>query len=223
MEPINRYLDHAVLKPEMTPEQVKEAIQVGIDYQVRTVCVHPGDIPLALEMCEGTATQVICVLDFPHGRGGKETKKALAAMYAKMGVAEIDMVMNYGLARAEQWDLLKEDIECVVQEAHRHNVPVKVIIEASELSREQIIGSVHACIAAGADFAKSSTGFSSGGSTPEIVKTMLEAADGKIKIKPSGGIRNKQTALDYIQAGAARLGVGFASTPAICDAPAHSK
>jgi deoxyribose-phosphate aldolase len=102
-------------------------------------------------------------------------------------------------------------------------VPVKVIIEASELNREQIIGSVHACIAAGADFAKSSTGFSSGGSTPEIVKTMLEAADGKIKIKPSGGIRNKQTALDYIQAGAARLGVGFASTPAICDSPAHSK
>lgn len=221
MEPINRYLDHAVLKPDMTPEQVKEAIQLGIDYQVRTVCVHPGDISLALEMCKGTATQVICVLDFPHGRGGKETKKALAALYAKMGVAEIDMVMNYGLARGEQWDLLREEIACVVQEAHQHNVLVKVIIEASELSQEQMIKSVHACISAGADYAKSSTGFSKGGSTPEIVQTMLEAADGKIKIKPSGGIRNKKTALDYIRAGADRLGVGFTSTPVICDDPAE--
>ena len=112
-------------------------------------------------------TQVIYV-GF-HGRG-EETKKALASLYAKMGVAEIDMVMNYGLARGEQWDLLREEIACVVQEAHQHNVLVKVIIEASELSQEQMIKSVHACISAGADYAKSSTGFSKGGSTPKCAR-----------------------------------------------------
>ena len=97
---IARYIDHAVLKPAMTPEEVRSAIQLGIDNDVYSVCVQPRDIHMALKMCEGTNTLVSCVLDFPHGCGGAAAKREAARLYAEMGVREIDMVMNYGAAGA---------------------------------------------------------------------------------------------------------------------------
>lgn len=214
---INRYLDHAVLKPGMSEAEVKAAIQLGIDYQVLTVCVRPCDVPLALSMCEGTETRVICVLDFPHGDATAEAKEALAKLYAAMGVWEIDMVLNYGFLRSGKDKEVQAGIEGVVRQAHAKNVPVKVIFETSELEPAHIKRGVALCIAAGADFVKTSTGFAGGGATVEAVQTMLEAAGDKIKVKPSGGIRNFETAKKYVDMGVARLGVGYNSTPAICD------
>lgn len=213
---INRYLDHAILKPEMTQEEIKAAIQLGIDYKVKTVCVQPRDIELAKEMCAGTETEVICVLDFPQGSATSQAKAALAEIYAAQGVTEIDMVMNYGYARSGLWDKVEEDVRGVVEKAHAKNVAVKVIFETSELTVEEIERGTKACIAAGADFVKTSTGFSKSGATEEAVQAMLRAAEGKIKVKPSGGIRNLETAQKYVAMGAARLGVGFNSTPIIC-------
>lgn len=213
---IARYLDHAILQPNMTLEERKAAIQMGIDYKVKTVCVQPCDIELAKEMCKGSETEVICVLDFPQGQATPEAKEMLAELYAKQGVAEIDMVLNYGYLRSGALDRIKDEVSRVVNKAHSYNVPVKVIFETSELTEEQIEAGVKVCIAAKADFVKTSTGFSKCGATVEAVATMLKTADGKIKVKPSGGIRNIETARKYIEMGAARLGTGFSSTPVLC-------
>jgi len=214
---IARYIDHAVLKPGMTPEEIRAAIQLGIDYQVKTVCVHPRDIETAVAMCHGTDTGVSCVLDFPHGAGGLEYKRAMAAIMSPRGIVEIDMVMNYGAARGGDWDTVQEEIQAVVDEAHPKGVGVKVILETSELTPEQIVRACQVSVAAGADFVKTSTGFASGGSTVESVRLMLDTVAGKCRVKPSGGIRCYAAARQYIEMGAERLGVGFSGTPAICD------
>ena len=126
---ISRYLDHAVLKPNLTEQEVRDAIQAGIDHRVYSVCVRPCDIDLAREMCEGTDTLVTCVLDFPHGDSTEEGKAALAELYAAKGVAEIDMVMNYGYARSGKWDAVAADVAGVVEAGSRRGVAVKVILE----------------------------------------------------------------------------------------------
>ncbi|MDO4547322.1 MAG: deoxyribose-phosphate aldolase [Clostridia bacterium] len=214
---IARYLDHAVLKPNMTPEEVKAAIQLGIDYKVRTVCVRGCDIDLALEMCSGTETDVSCVLDFPYGYSGAAVKRAASREYSEKGVFEIDMVMNYGYAIGGCWDKVEDEIRGVVEEAHKKNVGVKVIFETSQLNVDQIKKGVEVCIAAGADFVKTSTGFNGTGATVEAVQAMLDAAKGRIKVKPSGGIRDFKTAKMYVDMGADRLGTGYGSCKPICD------
>jgi len=213
---IARYLDHAVLKPEMTIEERKAAIQLGVDYKVKTVCVQPCDIEMAKELCKGSETEVICVLDFPQGQATPEAKEMLAELYARQGVAEIDMVLNYGYLRSGALDLTEKEVSLVVNKAHSFGIPVKVIFETSELNDEQIEAGVKACIAAKADFVKTSTGFSKCGATMESVTTMLKAAGDQIKVKPSGGIRNLETAVKYVEMGAARLGTGYSTTPVLC-------
>lgn len=219
---ISRYFDHAVLKPNMTEQEVKDAIQLGIDYDAYSVCVRPCDIELAVSMCKGTNTVVSCVLDFPHGDSTAEGKAALAELYAPMGVAEIDMVMNYGFARSGKWDEVKKGIEGVVKAAKKYDVGVKVIFESCALTEEEVRKGTEIAIEAGADFVKTSTGFAASGASVEAVKAMLEAGKGKIKVKPSGGIRNYETAKMYADMGVDRLGVGFSSTPVICQGEAEA-
>ena len=213
---ISRYFDSAVLKPNMSEEEVKAAIQMGIDYDSYSVCVRPCDIDLALEMCKGTNTVVSCVLDFPHGDSTAEGKAALAQLYAAKGVAEIDMVMIYGYARSGKWDEVKRGIEGVVKAAKQYNVGVKVIFESCALTVEEIKKATQICIEAGADFVKTSTGFAASGASEEAVQAMLDASAGRIKVKPSGGIRSYETAKKYVDMGADRLGIGFSSAKAIC-------
>ena len=214
---ISRYFDSAVLKPNMSEEEVKAAIQLGIDYDSYSVCVRPCDIDLALEMCKGTNTVVSCVLDFPHGDSTAEGKAALAEIYASKGVAEIDMVMNYGYARSGKWDEVKRGIEGVVKAAKKYNVGVKVIFESCELTVEEIKKGTQICIEAGADFVKTSTGFAASGASVEAVQAMLDASAGRIKVKPSGGVRSYETAKKYVDMGIDRLGIGFSSAKAICN------
>lgn len=214
---ISRYFDHAVLKPSMTEQEVKDAIQQGIDTDSYSVCVRPCDIELAVEMCKGTNTVVSCVLDFPHGDSTPAGKAALAELYAAQGVAEIDMVMNYGAARSGKWDEVKAGIEGVVKAAKKHNVGVKVIFESCTLTDAEIRKATEISIEAGADFVKTSTGFAASGASVEAVKAMLETANGRIKVKPSGGIRNYETAKMYVDMGAERLGVGYGSSAAISE------
>lgn len=214
---ISRYFDSAVLKPNMTEDEVKAAIQLGIDYDSYSVCVRPCDIDLALEMCKGTNTVVSCVLDFPHGDSTAEGKAALAEIYAAKGVAEIDMVMNYGFARSGKWDEVKRGIEGVVKAAKKYNVGVKVIFESCELTVEEIKKGTEICIEAGADFVKTSTGFAASGASEEAVQAMLDASAGRIKVKPSGGVRSYETAKKYVDMGVDRLGIGFSSAKAICN------
>jgi len=214
---INRYLDHAVLVPQMTREETIAVIQSGIDYQVKTVCVRPCDIDLAVKMCKGTQMEVGCVLGFPHGTHCTESKKAEALIYCTKGVAEIDMVANYGWIRSGLWDEVRTDIKAVVEVAHAHNVLVKVIVETSQLTLEQVGKATEICIEAGADFIKTSTGFNGEGANDEVVACMIKTAKGRIKVKPSGGIRDAAKAMLFVNMGADRLGANGFSTPAICE------
>jgi len=216
---INRYLDHAVLAPELSRNDAVAAIRTGIAYAVRTVCVRPCDIALARELCAGTQTAVCCVLDFPHGTGGAEAKESLAKAFISQGAAEIDMVMNYGFALSGLWDKVEDEIARVVGQAHDRGVLVKVIFETSEWPLDIVGRGVEACVSAGADFVKTSTGFSKSGATEEVVREMLRVAGNRILVKPSGGIRDYAAAMKYVGMGCARLGVGFKSTPLICSGP----
>ena len=214
---MNRYLDHAVLVPQMTRDEAVASIQSGIDYQVKTVCVRPCDIDLAVAMCKGTQTGVSCVLGFPHGTTCSESKAAEAALYCKKGVTEIDMVANYGWIRSGLWDEVRADIQGVVDVAHTKNVLVKVIFETSQLTLEQVSKATEICMEAGADFVKTSTGFNGEGATEEVVACMLKTANGRIQVKPSGGIRDAARAKLFVEMGAHRLGVNGTSTPTICE------
>jgi len=214
--PINRYIDAAILKPEMTPDEVAAEIRAMIALDVHTVCVRPADIPMALELCKGTNTCVGAVLSFPLGYGHPEVKTKEAEAYVAMGVAEIDMVINYGLVRAGDWKAVEADIAAVTAVTKPKDVTLKVILETSELDLDAIAGATKAAIAAGADYVKTSTGFASGGATVEAIQTMLDTAQGRIKVKASGGIRDLATAEMYVGMGCERLGIGSSSTPAIC-------
>jgi deoxyribose-phosphate aldolase len=214
---INRYLDAAVLYPEMVRRDAREAIKTIINYQCRTVCVRPCDIDIALEQSQGTQTEVCVVLGFPHGCGLSEVKALEAKTYIDKGVHEIDMVVNYGFIRSHEWDLVEYDIRSVSEATRPARVILKVILETSELSLEQVARATEIAIKTQADFVKTSTGFASGGATREVIKTMMDTAKGRIKIKPSGGIRDYTRAKMFVDMGADRLGMGYTSLAAICD------
>ena len=214
---INRYLDAAVLYPEMARNDAREAIKTIIEYQCRTACIRPCDIGIAVEQCQGTQTDVCVVLGFPHGCGLSEVKALEAKAYIDKGVHEIDMVVNYGFIRSHEWDLVEKDIRCVSEVTGPAGIILKVILETSELSLEQIARATEIAIKAKADFVKTSTGFASGSATREVVKAMMDTAKGRIKIKPSGGIRDYARAKMFVDLGADRLGIGYTSLAAVCD------
>jgi deoxyribose-phosphate aldolase len=213
---IARYVDHAVLKPDLTRDEAIAQMRLGLEYDVRTVCVRPCDIPVALELCRGTATGVSCVLAFPHGDALSASKADEARRYVALGVAEIDMVVNYGFIRGGSWDALEADIRAVTGVARPAGVMVKAILETACLTLDEVARATEVAIAARADFVKTSTGFGGGGATEDTVAAMVKAAAGRIAVKASGGIRDRETAGRFIALGATRLGVGATTTPLIC-------
>ena len=213
---INRYLDAAVLYPELERYAARQAIQSIVDYGCRTACIRPCDIDIAAELCRDTSTDVCVVLGFPHGCGLSRVKTLEAQAYVDEGVDEIDMVVNYSFIRSARWDLVEEDIRAVSEVTRKQSTLLKVILETSELTAEQIKQATECAVAARADYVKTSTGFAGGGATVEAVQAMLEAADGRIEVKASGGIRDFSQAQTYIDLGATRLGVGYPAVAAIC-------
>lgn len=216
MNDLNRYLDAAVLKPEMTRAEAEGEIRRSVELGVRTVCVRPCDIGVAKDLCNGTETGVCVVLGFPHGSQLTASKAEEARRYIEAGVDEIDMVANYGWARSGLWNLVRDDIAAVAAVCKPASVPLKVIFETAQLEPGVIAPLVEACVEAGADFVKTSTGFNGAGATDEAVQAMVTAAAGRIRIKPSGGIRDRARALALLAMGTHRLGVGSTSCPAIC-------
>ncbi len=215
MEPINRYLDAAILKPELTETEVMAAITESIKWNTKTVCVRPCDIALAKRMTAGTDTGVSCVLAFPHGTTTTAVKAFEAAEYIELGTDEIDMVANYAMIRSGAWDYVENDIRAVARICSEKKKPLKVIFETCYLTTEEIARTTEICVRAGATFVKTSTGFAAGGATVEAVKTMLDAAKGRISVKPSGGIRDRETAIKYVEMGAERLGTNYTASEAL--------
>lgn len=220
---ISRYIDHAILKPGMTHEEIVDAIKLGIELDVYSVCMQPRDVKLAVEMCAGTDTHVGSVIDFPHGAGGAEAKRAISRFALEQGAEELDMVMNYSAARSGKWDVVLEEIKAVVEEGHAKNAIVKVIFETSELTEEQIRKAVEVSIEANADFVKTSTGFTSTGATVEGVAAMVDQAKGRIKVKASGGIRDYAGAKQFVDMGVERLGIGCTGSKPVCTGEGENK
>ncbi len=197
-------IDHTLLKPEATPAQVEKLCAEAAEYHFASVCVNPVYIPLAARLLDGTGVKVCCVVGFPLGAIAPEQKAAEAASCAAMGAEELDMVIHVGAAKAGDWALVQRDIEGVVKAAAGHTV--KVIIETCLLTDEEKVKACEAAKAAGAHFVKTSTGFSTGGATTHDIALMRKTVGPKMGVKASGGIRDYETAMAMIEAGANRIG-----------------
>jgi len=216
MNHLNRTLDAAVLKPEMTQVEATVAIKACIALETFSVCVRPCDVPLAQQLCKGSKTKVCVVLGFPHGDQLPESKADEARRYIDMSVDEIDMVANYGWARSGNWDAVRDDIANIARQTKAAGIILKVIFETAHLDSAQIKQLSEISIEAGADFIKTSTGFNGAGAQIDDVRLMIEAAAGRAQVKASGGIRDAASAQAFINMGATRLGVGWNSCEAIC-------
>lgn len=197
-------IDHTLLKPEATPAQVEKLCAEAAEYHFASVCVNPVYIPLAARLLDGTGVKVCCVVGFPLGAIAPEQKAAEAASCAAMGAEELDMVIHVGAAKAGDWALVQRDIAGVVKAAAGRTV--KVIIETCLLTDEEKVKACEAAKAAGADFVKTSTGFSTGGATTHDIALMRKTVGPEMGVKASGGIRDYATAIAMIEAGANRIG-----------------
>ena len=197
-------IDHTLLKPEATPAQIEKLCAEAAEYHFASVCVNPVYIPLAARLLKGTGVKVCCVVGFPLGAIAPEQKAAEAASCAAMGAEELDMVIHVGAAKAGDWALVQRDIGGVVKAAAGHTV--KVIIETCLLTDEEKVKACEAAKAAGAHFVKTSTGFSTGGATTHDIALMRKTVGPEMGVKASGGIRDYETAMAMIEAGANRIG-----------------
>lgn len=212
-EAVARLIDHAVLKPEMIEEDVRENARMCITRGVGDLCVRPCDVAVAVEALQGSDVTVAAVVGFPHGSNRPEVKALEARLAIEDGAVELDMVMNVGKFLSGDVAYVQRDIEAVVAEAKPRKVLVKVILETCFLSPEQIAAACRLAEAGGADFVKTSTGFGSGPATPEAIEIMISTVGITMGVKASGGIRNWETAVGYLDQGCTRLGVG--STEAV--------
>jgi len=201
-EQLARMIDHTLLKPEATPQDVKALVTQGVGLGVYAVCVNPSMLPI-----DAQGLHVAAVCGFPSGAHTSSVKAGEAAIAVENGADEIDMVINLGMAKAGEWESVFADI-VEVRQAVPPPVVLKVIIESAVLTDEEIVLACQAAKEAGADFVKTSTGFHpAGGATTHAVRLMKDTVGDSMGVKASGGIRNLETALAMIDAGATRLGL----------------
>ncbi len=202
---IAKYIDHTILKPEATAEDVKKLCKEARKYNFASVCVNGCYAKLVSAELAGTEVKTCVVVGFPLGAMTKEAKAFETAQAIENGATEIDMVINVGALKEKNYALLKEDIEAVVNAATGKAI-VKVIIEACLLTDEEKVKACEISKEAKADFVKTSTGFSTSGATKEDIALMRKTVGPNIGVKASGGVRDFKTAMDMINAGASRIG-----------------
>lgn len=202
-----RMIDHTLLKPEATPAQIEQLCTEAREYHFASVCVNGVFVPLAKRLLAGSDVAVCTVVGFPLGAMSAEAKAAETRLSIAQGATEIDMVIHIGALKAEDISALHADIAGVVAECQLHDVLSKVIIETCLLTDEEKVIACKVAKDAGADYVKTSTGFSTGGATAADVRLMRETVGAEMGVKASGGIRKLPDALAMIEAGATRLGV----------------
>ncbi|HEX2963510.1 MAG TPA: deoxyribose-phosphate aldolase [Ignavibacteriales bacterium] len=201
-----RMIDHTLLKPEATTDEVKKLCQEAREYTFASVCVNPSFVPLCKELLKGTSVKVCTVIGFPLGATTTETKRFEAEQALQSGAQEIDMVLNVGRLKQGDNEYVFNDINQVVLAAKKYNAVCKVILETALLSDEEKVRACLICKSAKADFVKTSTGFSKGGATVGDVALMRYVVGTAIGVKASGGIRTLEDAEAMIQSGADRIG-----------------
>lgn len=202
---INRLIDHTVLKADTKKADVLKIIEEAKKYRFYSVCINPTWVSLAATELKGEPVAVCTVIGFPLGASTSETKTFETTNAIKNGADEVDMVINIGALKDQDYDLVQSDIQAVV-EAAKDKALVKVIIETALLEKEEIVKACELAKAAGADFVKTSTGFSTGGATIPDVKLMRETVGNEMGVKASGGVHNEAEALAMVEAGATRIG-----------------
>ncbi len=203
-------IDHTNLKSTATAADIRLLCAQAKLWQTASVCVHPLWVALAAEELKGSSVAVCTVVGFPLGANTSQIKAMEAAEAVKNGAAEVDMVQNIGWAKEGRWADVEADIRQVVEAAKP--ALVKVILECCDLTKEEIRQAALCVVRAGADFVKTSTGFSTGGATVEDVKLLKEVVAGRCQIKAAGGIRSYETAKAMVEAGADRLGASATET-----------
>jgi len=210
-----KVIDHSLLRPELTEQDVIEGCDLAAKYNVATVCVKPCHVRLAAELLKSTDVKVSTVVGFPHGSNLTAIKLAEAQAAMEDGAVELDMVLNIGQLRSGRVDFVGADIRTVCDAAHARGVKVKVIFENAYLNDEQKILACKLCEAAGADWVKTSTGFAPGGATLEDLRLMRANVGPAVQVKAAGGVRTLDALLAVIDAGVTRCGA--TATAAILD------
>lgn len=203
---IARLIDHTLLKPEATREEIRKLCEEALQYGFASVCVNSWNVPQAAELLRGSSVKVCTVVGFPLGATLPEVKAFEAQEALRRGAQEIDMVTNIGALKSGLLDAVAGDIRGVVEIAHRGGGICKVILETALLTRDEKVQASLAAKNAGADFVKTSTGFSTAGATPADVKLIRETIGIGTGIKAAGGVRTLEDLLKMVEAGATRIG-----------------
>lgn len=200
------YIDHTLLKPEATPEQIEQLCTEAIQYRFASVCVNPTYVPLCVHLLQHTPVAVCTVIGFPLGATTTKVKVFEATQAVAHGAREIDMVIAVGQLKAGRYPEVAEDIQQVVEAGHAKGALVKVIIETALLSDAEKVIACLLAVRVGADFVKTSTGFSGGGATAADITLMRHTVGPEVGVKASGGVRSLSDAQAMIIAGANRIG-----------------
>ena len=201
---IAAYIDHTQLKAFASASQIETLCKEAAEYHFASVCVNPCHVAYAARLLKGTGVKVCTVIGFPLGANTPEVKAFETRNAIENGAQECDMVINIGALKDGNIDLVEKDIRAVVEAAN--GTLVKVIIETCYLTDEEKVQACQAAARAGADFVKTSTGFGTGGATPQDVALMRASVPETVKVKAAGGVHNYQEALAVIDAGADRIG-----------------
>lgn len=201
---INRYIDHTLLKPESTQTQIDKLIAEAVEYQFASVCVNPTWVSYAAKALKGTEVNVCTVIGFPLGANTSSVKAFETKDAVANGADEIDMVINIGQLKSGQYDAVEADIRAVVEASG--DKLVKVIIETCLLTDGEKVKVCQLAVAAGADYVKTSTGFSTAGANIADVTLMRKTVGPNIGVKAAGGTRSYADAEAFIKAGATRIG-----------------
>ncbi|WP_300261109.1 deoxyribose-phosphate aldolase [Clostridium sp.] len=209
-----RMIDHTILKPEADRASIEKLCKEALEYNFASVCINPTNIELAAELLKGSEVKVCTVVGFPLGANTMEVKAFETKDAIAKGADEIDMVINIGRLKDKDYEYVEKDIKAVVDAADKKAL-TKVIIEACLLTDEEKVKACELAKKAGADFVKTSTGFSTGGATPEDIKLMRETVGPEMGVKAAGGVRSIADAEAVIKNGANRIGAS--SSIDICE------
>lgn len=199
-----KMIDHTLLRADATRNEITKLTEEAKQYQFASVCVNPGWVSYAAEQLQGTGVDICTVIGFPLGASTTETKAFETKDAIAKGATEVDMVINISALKDGNDDYVEQDIRAVVEAAA--GTLVKVIIETSLLTDDEKVRACQAAVRAGADFVKTSTGFSTGGATPEDVALMRRTVGPDVGVKASGGVRSLEDMQKMIEAGATRIG-----------------
>lgn len=202
---IAKIIDHTILKAFATENDVKQICKEAKEYNFFSVCINPANIELAKKELEGSNVKVCTVIGFPLGANTSEVKAFETKDSINKGADEVDMVINIGALKDKKYDYVLNDIKAVVDAANKKAL-VKVIIETCYLNDEEKKIACELSVKAGADYVKTSTGFGTGGSTPQDIKLMRDIVGPSIGVKASGGVRNQNDAKAVMEAGCSRIG-----------------